>query len=267
VVDVKSIPIVRQRRKSYCLHVKRDGQVEIIAPPDVPEDTLRSFAAQHIKWIENQIARKTQVSDEDYKLVEDILEIAEVIRKPTYRTITGSVSKKDGSVRITAPVTATDQDIRDYVLNYRNWFEKYSEILRAKSTAGKDVFTAEELNNMLLKAKEFIPKRVEYWAPIVGVDYKEIAIKFYVGKWGSCDNRGNLTFNPLLMLCPSEAVDSVIVHELCHRMHLNHSSKFYEEVLRVMPNYWEIRRWIITKGAALVNKLRESKLPIQIYNV
>lgn len=76
-------------------------------------------------------------------------------------------------------------------------------------------------------------------------------------RWGSCSNKGNLNFNCLLMLTPPEAIDSVVVHDLCHRKEINHSDKFYAEVLRVFPMYWEQDKWLKENGDILMTMLGE----------
>ena len=67
---------------------------------------------------------------------------------------------------------------------------------------------------------------------------------------------GNLNFNCLLMLCPPEVLDYVVVHELCHRKHMNHSRAFWAEVERVLPDYQMRRNWLKEHGGALVERLR-----------
>ena len=64
--------------------------------------------------------------------------------------------------------------------------------------------------------------------------------------------KGNLNFNCLLMPVPPEVLDSVVVHELCHRKEMNHSDKFYAEVLRVFPDYWKWDKWLKDHGSELM---------------
>ena len=97
-----------------------------------------------------------------------------------------------------------------------------------------------------------IPERVRYFAPKVGVDYGMITIRNQKTRWGSCSARGNLNFNCLLMLAPSEVIDYVVVHELCHRKELNHSPRFWAEVARVLPDYKRQERWLKENGKRLM---------------
>ena len=74
---------------------------------------------------------------------------------------------------------------------------------------------------------------------------------------GSCSSKGNLNFNCLLMLAPPKVLDSVVVHELCHRKEMNHSKRFYAEVLRVFPDYWAQDKWLKENGNILMSMLGE----------
>lgn len=60
------------------------------------------------------------------------------------------------------------------------------------------------------------------------------------------------------MLTPPEVIDSVVVHELCHRKEMNHSKKFYEEVLKVFPDYWDQDKWLKENGGILMTMLGEN---------
>ena len=91
----------------------------------------------------------------------------------------------------------------------------------------------------------------------MGVTYNRITIRHQKTRWGSCSSQGNLNFNCLLMLTPPEVIDSVVVHELCHRKEMNHSDRFYAEVLRVFPNYPKCRKWLKDNGSLLMMRLKK----------
>ena len=103
--------------------------------------------------------------------------------------------------------------------------------------------------------REYIPARVAFYAPFVGVTYGRITIRNQKKRWGSCSSKGNLNFNCALMLAPPEAIDSIVVHELCHRKQMNHSKAFYDEVLKVYPDYWKWDKWLRENGSALIRRV------------
>ena len=126
-------------------------------------------------------------------------------------------------------------------------------------TAGRqttvDRLTREDIEELAQKAVKVIPERVAHFAPMVGVNYGRITIRNQRSRWGSCSAKGNLNFNCLLMLAPPEVLDSVVVHELCHRLEMNHSKKFYEHVLRVYPDYYKEHAWLKEHGPELMRRM------------
>ena len=118
------------------------------------------------------------------------------------------------------------------------------------------IITKDEIRAMGELALEVIPERVAYYAPLVGVKYKEIMIRNYLSKWGSCNTAGELKFNCILMLAPPMSIDGVVVHELCHLLQMNHSKLFYAEVLRVFPEYWKWNKWL-DEHCFILNRMEE----------
>ena len=99
-------------------------------------------------------------------------------------------------------------------------------------------------------------RKVEYFAPIVGVSYGRITIRNQKTRWGSCSSKGNLNFNVALMRAPIEVLDYVVVHELCHRLYLNHSKDFWKEVERVLPDYRLREKWLKENGTRLMAEVQ-----------
>ena len=160
---------------------------------------------------------------------------------------------------IRAPIQATNEQINTFMLQNKAWIDKHLAKSMAQQQAAASVkkLTMEEIRKLADKALEIIPERVKYYAPLVGVTYGRITIRNQRSKWGSCSSKGNLNFNCLLMLTPPEVIDSVVVHELCHRKEMNHSDKFYSEVLRVFPDYWKWDRWLKDNGNILMAMMGE----------
>lgn len=171
------------------------------------------------------------------------------IIKSNRRSISIQV-KSDGRVIVRAPWFATNRQIDKFVNSKGEWVNKHLIKQRERSLAYKGV-SDQELKELYKKAKQVIPERVAYYAPLVGVDYGRITIRNQKTRWGSCSSKGNLNFNVRLMLTPIEVIDSVVVHELCHRIEMNHSERFYREVYRVYPDYDKWHRWLKKNGPTL----------------
>ena len=91
-------------------------------------------------------------------------------------------------------------------------------------------------------------KQAEYYSKMMGVTYGRIAIKNNRTRWGSCISLGNLNFHWKLVLMPPAILDYVVVHELAHRKEMNHSSRFWAEVEKILPDYRERRKWLKEHG-------------------
>ena len=107
------------------------------------------------------------------------------------------------------------------------------------------------------KALDVIPGRVEYFANLIGVTYGRITIRNQKTRWGSCSSKGNLNFNCLLMSTPSEVLDYVVVHELCHRKEMNHSKAFWTEVEKALPDYRDAVKWLKEEGSQIMQRNRK----------
>ena len=96
---------------------------------------------------------------------------------------------------------------------------------------------AELLRELSLRAEKALPGRVAYYAALMGVEPAGVKITTARKRFGSCSGKNSLCFSCLLMLYPPEAVDCVVVHELAHIRHHDHSPAFYAFIDSVMPDY------------------------------
>ena len=169
-----------------------------------------------------------------------------------------SIEIKNGEVLVRAPKRLKDKEIEKFILIKKLWIEKHLEIYKERQEKLKDLkpFSDEEIKSFTLEAKKIIPERVKFYAEKLGVTYGRITIRHQKTRWGSCSSEGNLNFNCLLVLFPMEVMDSVIVHELCHRKQMNHSAKFYEEIEKVFPEYRKYHKFLSENGGQYMLRLR-----------
>ncbi len=158
--------------------------------------------------------------------------------------------KADGTVVVRAPIWVGTAQARRFVEEHRDWIEKQLE--KRASAPQAEPLSETELKALKKQAREDLSRRAEHFAPLLGVRYERISIRCQRTKWGSCSSRGNLNFNCLLMLAPEAVRDYVVVHELCHRLEMNHSPRFWALVECVLPEYRESRAWLRKNGDALM---------------
>lgn len=166
--------------------------------------------------------------------------------------------RPDLSVLVRAPYWMADWQIRKFVDEKSDWLyahlremEQKQKLEAARPKAAP--LTPGELQVLADEALRVIPERVRFYAPVVGVTYGRITIRNQRTLWGSCSAKGNLNFNCLLMKAPPEVLDYVVVHELCHRLEMNHSPRFWAQVERVLPDYKVSRKWLREHGNELMD--------------
>ena len=156
-----------------------------------------------------------------------------------------------GEVVVRCPQRMDRAAVDAFVESRSAWIEKHQKSAQPRLP----VLTQPQLRELTQQAKDVIPRRAAYFAPLVGVTYERITIRRQHTRWGSCSGKGNLNFNCLLMLTPPAVMDYVVVHELCHRKHMNHSAAFWAEVERVLPGYRDAKAWLRENGTALIGRL------------
>ena len=172
------------------------------------------------------------------------------IIRSSRKTISLRITGPD-AIEIRAPRNMPQAQIDDFLERHRSWIEKHIAGIPQPASP----FTEEEIRALADKALQVIPDRVRIYAPLIGVSYGRITIRNQKSKWGSCSAKGGLNFNCLLMLCPPEVLDYVVIHELCHRKEMNHSPRFWAEVEKYAPDYKIHRKWLKEEGSKLIARM------------
>ena len=187
------------------------------------------------------------------------MQITYIIQKSRRRSISVSVLS-DNRVLVKAPYGTTEQRIQEFLVSKKSWITKQIEKQNSQIQRASEMgfLSADEIKEIKKKAKKIIPERVGYYAKCIGVTYGLISIRLQSSRWGSCAANGNINFNCLLVLMPSEILDSVVVHELCHRKHMNHSKEFYAEIDKVFPDYKRCDKWLKENGGVYMKRVKHS---------
>ena len=156
-----------------------------------------------------------------------------VIRK-NRKTLSLEV-KNDGAVVLKTPLFLSEKEISEFLKKHEMWIENK---IRSQAERKKHYdLTEEEKKILRQRAKEFLPQRTAYFADIMGVGYKSVKITSAKHRFGSCNRENGICYSFYLMTYPKSAIDYVIVHELAHTVHKNHSKLFYDFVAKTMPDY------------------------------
>lgn len=103
-----------------------------------------------------------------------------------------------------------------------------------------EIDIADALQSFYLKScRKLIEGRLKLYQTSVKVKYKSFSVENHPTKWGSCTSKKHLTFHWQLIMYPLHAIDYVVVHELCHLVHMNHDRSFWRLVGKIVPKYKE----------------------------
>lgn len=185
--------------------------------------------------------------------------LAEIkIIRSSRRTLSLEITK-EAKVLVRAPYQISQSEIDRFVQEKYRWVKKHLEEAEKKLAERKahpiERMSIKEIQELADRAGRILPGKAAYFAPVVGVTYGRITIRNQKTRWGSCSSKGNLNFNCLLMLAPDSVQDYVVVHELCHRLEMNHSPRFWSEVERVLPDYRTAKQWLKEHGEELMRKM------------
>lgn len=154
-------------------------------------------------------------------------------------------------VLVRCPLRANENAVRQFVESKVSWIQKHLEAMAPLPAP----FADQQIAELTRQAKVWFPQRVAFWAERMGLRYGRITIRHQRSCWGSCSAKGNLNFNCVLMLAPEETADYVIVHELCHLVHPNHSKAFWALVEQTMPDFAAHRRWLKENSRQLIGRI------------
>ena len=133
---------------------------------------------------------------------------------------------RDGRAVVRAPYGVKKEFIDRFVAEHEDWLTHAEP-------------TDEERKALIARAKEYLPMRVDYWSGIMGLMPTGLKITSARTRFGSCSGKNSLCFSWRLMQYPREAIDYVVVHELAHIRHHDHSPAFYALIERYMPDWRE----------------------------
>lgn len=189
-----------------------------------------------------------------------VLEIEYELIRSKRRSV-GFEVKPGGRIIIKIPNRMPLSSLSQMIEAKKDWL--YQAYLRQSSKEDVSQLRQEEKSDPRLiylekkyrqAAKQYIYERVEYYLPLTGGHYSSIRIGDQKTRWGSCSSNKTLSFSWRLMLAPPRVLDYVVVHELCHLTHMNHSKEFWTLVASVDPDYKEHRKWLKENGDSLILK-------------
>lgn len=217
--------LIRSQRKTASIYIERDGKVSVLVPEKLTTRQIEDLLEGKRKWIYQNLAewqdlnaRKVQ---RDYVNGEGFLYLGRSYRLKLVPEQSEPLMLKDGYFCLrSGNVSDLDADAA------------FKEFYRAKGAVR-------------------IPPRVAYYQTKIDVEPKAVKVMDLKHRWASCTAKGNLNFHWKCMMAPLTVLDYIVVHELVHLIHPNHSASFWNELDKVMPDYQDRKAWLRDNGAGM----------------
>jgi predicted metal-dependent hydrolase len=217
--------IISKRRKTMALKVTHKG-VSIHIPSSLPIAMAETFVEQKTPWIQ----RKLQHQSQQQPLLRQFTD------NETFFFLGESYSLRLVQKNTSATINKTPQFI-----------ELHGRLNRLSKKAIRSTL----ISWYKLQAEHYLNSRTALLANKIGLIPKSIVIKTYKARWGSCNSHSDIQYNWKLILAPPDIIDYVIIHELCHIQHHNHSPAFWQLVEKHYPDFKLARIWLKNNGYRL----------------
>ena len=211
--------IIRSKRKTLSLTINENAELIIRAPKRLSIEKIQDFINEKENWIN----RKKRLIENQIK------DVASNHNKLMYLGALFPINVEQSEAKelffTGEEFIANSIEPNSLSLSIKKWYKN--------------------------KFKEIALPRVAYFANKHNLMVNQVRIKNQKTMWGSCSSKNNINLNYLLLMAPMGVIDYVIVHELVHTIHRNHSTDFWDSVESIMPEFQEHKRWLKKNGYKL----------------
>lgn len=217
-----------RRSRSLALKVDKAGQLIVMTPLRTPEQDVRQFVEAKRAWIGQQLtqyealsAQKERARGASFHFLGASLDIKAAIGSHN------ACEQRDNTLYVVSRLSEPDKDYLE--IRASHWLRE--------------------------QAEERLPQRLQLLSSQTGLTGQGVQIKSYRARWGSCRHDRVIQLNWKLIMAPPAVIDYVLIHELSHLKHFNHSAVFWELVSRHCPDYKEHRLWLKQHGRLLISRI------------
>ena len=221
-----SIEVVRTKRRKTASIKVIDGSVQAIVPDQLSNSRIENIIRKRTAWIGRKLREQSQAvtpKPKEYVSGESFTYLGRNYRLKVIRGNDHAVKLKGGYLEVGVPEKSKDGEIRNALVE---WYKTH--------------------------ALERLTEKTNRYAGIIGVSPHSLSARDYKSRWGSCSSKGEISYNWRIIIAPHYIVDYVVVHELCHLKHPNHSPAYWKSVKREVSDYAVCRQWLRVHAVELV---------------
>lgn len=217
--------VTRSNRRKTLSVVIRHAKVKVMVPAFVSDAQVNTFIDERYDWIveklnlqQQYVAQKQQL-EKQYVEDEAFLFFGDEVTLHVASASRSWVDLHDKQLVVAVSDKVAQSKRADTIKRLiSNWYKK--------------------------QLTQYVTPKMHEQAMLMGVDFSELKVRSYKRRWGSCTAKGVISFNLLLGMAPKFVIDYVILHELCHRVHMNHSSDFWALVATYCPDFKLAKVWL-----------------------
>lgn len=222
-------------RRSVQVKIVPPGNLEVLAPEGLPHAEIEKILRHRSSWIATHMTRMaTQAAN---PVNSALIEGAALLYLGLPRKL----------VLEESPTTRAKVTVDDHILTVH---------LPKVQSINHSAVLEETLRKWYIRvATKLLADKTAYWAQQLGVRPQRITIREQKTRWGSASQLGNVNYNWRIIMAPTEIIDYLVVHELCHIKVPNHSAAFWQLVGQSISDYKGCRLWLRQNGAILTRLL------------
>lgn len=213
------------KRRTLSIQIKHN-HVIVRAPTQLSNTEIAQFVSSKVSWINRQLAKQSQLisqiqkplQDHKIKLFGSTYNIHATQAKQSDLKVQGNIIELTYSTRCVKP-----QVTQQHYLMY--WHKK--------------------------ELTQYLERSLAHFQQVMQLQARSYKVRLYKSRWGSCNNKGELSFNTLLAGAPKWVIDYVVVHELAHLRYLHHKNVFWQLVAQYYPDYQKAKDWLRAHGVSL----------------
>lgn len=221
--------VIFRKRRTLCIQIRPPGQLTIISPLGKSESEIRQAVQLKSKWVAKKLSemKRYESFNKDRQFIDGEIfyykgdeYTLQIVVNERYKRL--QVHMKDSKLQVYT--ASTDSENIQYAIE--RWYKKH--------------------------ALDVILERVTHYQQYFSAQPAQIVVKKQKKRWGSCTAKHKLLFNFKCIMLPLCILDYIIVHEMCHMVHFNHSKEFWLHVERILPDYKQRKEWLKHKGGTVI---------------
>ena len=213
--------IIKSKRRTLSLSINENAELIVRAPNQISNKRIEEFIIEKSKWInKNKNLMQSRIN--------------EMNNSQSNYLFLGKIYPL---IKVSEDTNKIDFNGTEFITSIEN----------------NDKFKSSLKSWYKIKFKEIAIPRLNYFSDKYNLKINQIRFKNQKTLWGSCSSKNNINLNYLLVMAPMIVIDYVIIHELVHTVHKNHSENFWNAVEAIMPDYKKAKKWLNKNGYKLRN--------------